>query len=169
MDERTEQYEKKDRKTKRKCTVAGLFIENHWAELKELLSVAILKLVNWKFSDGCESKKCDFYAECESDSAGEAHCVCPDDCEESVSMTESSNRKRTVGEKKIITHSWLETKQPEIGFAGRNPGSLIMQRIRIFFLSPIRNERMNDAPSSKRFIRQNPVALNFSRHVPLAK
>ncbi|KOX73004.1 Agrin [Melipona quadrifasciata] len=30
---------------------------------------------------GCENKKCDFYAECESDSAGEAKCVCPTKCE----------------------------------------------------------------------------------------
>ncbi|XP_050484807.1 agrin-like isoform X6 [Bombus huntii] len=31
--------------------------------------------------NGCENKKCDFYAECESDSAGEAKCVCPSKCE----------------------------------------------------------------------------------------
>ncbi|XP_043517469.1 agrin-like isoform X1 [Frieseomelitta varia] len=31
--------------------------------------------------NGCENKKCDFYAECESDSAGEAKCVCPIKCE----------------------------------------------------------------------------------------
>ncbi|CAL7951552.1 unnamed protein product [Xylocopa violacea] len=33
--------------------------------------------------NGCENKKCDFYAECESDSAGEAKCVCPSKCESS--------------------------------------------------------------------------------------
>ncbi|XP_017763694.1 PREDICTED: agrin-like [Eufriesea mexicana] len=31
--------------------------------------------------NGCENKKCDFYAECESDSTGEAKCVCPRKCD----------------------------------------------------------------------------------------
>nr|XP_050849942.1 agrin-like isoform X3 [Vespula vulgaris] len=33
--------------------------------------------------NGCENKKCEHYAECESDSAGEAKCVCPTKCENS--------------------------------------------------------------------------------------
>ncbi|XP_076277738.1 agrin-like isoform X5 [Lasioglossum baleicum] len=33
--------------------------------------------------NGCENKKCDYHAECESDSAGEAKCVCPTKCESS--------------------------------------------------------------------------------------
>ncbi|XP_053970989.1 agrin-like isoform X3 [Hylaeus volcanicus] len=33
--------------------------------------------------NGCENKKCDYYAKCESDSAGEAKCVCPSKCESS--------------------------------------------------------------------------------------
>ncbi|XP_015598499.1 agrin isoform X2 [Cephus cinctus] len=33
--------------------------------------------------NGCENKKCDHYAICESDSAGEAKCVCPKNCDES--------------------------------------------------------------------------------------
>lgn len=37
------------------------------------------------FTDGCENKKCELYGECESDSAGEAKCVCPSKCESSVS------------------------------------------------------------------------------------
>nr|XP_033325096.1 agrin-like isoform X2 [Megalopta genalis] len=31
----------------------------------------------------CENKKCDYYAKCETDSAGEAKCVCPSKCESS--------------------------------------------------------------------------------------
>ncbi|XP_073973798.1 agrin-like isoform X3 [Rhodnius prolixus] len=34
--------------------------------------------------DGCENKKCDFFATCVSDSAGEAHCVCHTNCTETV-------------------------------------------------------------------------------------
>ncbi|XP_025268706.1 agrin isoform X5 [Camponotus floridanus] len=34
--------------------------------------------------NGCENKKCEFYGQCESDSAGEAKCVCPSKCESSV-------------------------------------------------------------------------------------
>lgn len=32
--------------------------------------------------DGCENKKCEFYAVCESDGVSEASCVCPKHCEE---------------------------------------------------------------------------------------
>ncbi|XP_051154479.1 agrin-like isoform X3 [Leptopilina boulardi] len=31
--------------------------------------------------NGCENKKCDYYAECESDNGGEANCICPKSCE----------------------------------------------------------------------------------------
>ena len=31
-------------------------------------------------NDDCKDKKCDFYAFCESDSAGGAKCVCPSSC-----------------------------------------------------------------------------------------
>ncbi|XP_023288194.1 agrin [Orussus abietinus] len=34
--------------------------------------------------NGCENKKCDHYGECESDSTGEAKCVCPKSCENEV-------------------------------------------------------------------------------------
>ncbi|CAG9828275.1 unnamed protein product [Diabrotica balteata] len=30
--------------------------------------------------NGCESKKCDFYSECENDGTSEGHCVCPQSC-----------------------------------------------------------------------------------------
>ena len=43
------------------------------------------------FADGCENKKCDHYAECESDSGGEANCVCPKSCENVVSVTNYLN------------------------------------------------------------------------------
>lgn len=33
-------------------------------------------------ADGCENKKCDFYAVCESDGAGDAKCICPSNCPE---------------------------------------------------------------------------------------
>ncbi|XP_046614325.1 agrin-like isoform X1 [Neodiprion virginianus] len=36
--------------------------------------------------NGCENKKCDHYAECESDSSGEARCVCPWNCDNAVEM-----------------------------------------------------------------------------------
>ena len=32
------------------------------------------------FSDGCEDKKCDHYAICESDGKGSSRCVCPASC-----------------------------------------------------------------------------------------
>ncbi|XP_029165671.1 agrin-like isoform X4 [Nylanderia fulva] len=43
--------------------------------------------------NGCENKKCEFYGECESDSIGEAKCVCPSKCEISV--------KEPVGAEKV--------------------------------------------------------------------
>ncbi|XP_054001386.1 agrin-like isoform X3 [Hylaeus anthracinus] len=42
--------------------------------------------------NGCENKKCDYYAKCESDSAGEAKCVCPSKCESSEKEFEESEK-----------------------------------------------------------------------------
>ncbi|XP_050518916.1 agrin-like [Diabrotica virgifera virgifera] len=33
--------------------------------------------------NGCESKKCDFYSECENDGTSEGHCICPQSCTDS--------------------------------------------------------------------------------------
>ncbi|XP_047511695.1 agrin-like [Pieris napi] len=38
--------------------------------------------------NGCENKKCDFYAVCESDGVSEASCVCPKHCEEGTETEE---------------------------------------------------------------------------------
>ncbi|XP_067207512.1 agrin-like isoform X4 [Linepithema humile] len=48
--------------------------------------------------NGCESKKCEFYSKCESDSAGEAKCVCPK-CENSVK--EPAEAKEVCGSNKV--------------------------------------------------------------------
>ncbi|XP_048504803.1 agrin-like isoform X3 [Athalia rosae] len=34
--------------------------------------------------NGCENKKCEHYAECDSDSGGEARCICPRNCDNAV-------------------------------------------------------------------------------------
>ncbi|XP_020299873.1 agrin-like isoform X1 [Pseudomyrmex gracilis] len=44
--------------------------------------------------NGCEKKKCEFYSECESDSSGEAKCVCPK-CKNSVK--DSTEVKKVCG------------------------------------------------------------------------
>lgn len=42
-----------------------------------------IKLIDTcNISDGCENKKCEFYAVCESDGVTEASCVCPKHCED---------------------------------------------------------------------------------------
>ncbi|XP_076388607.1 agrin isoform X4 [Megachile rotundata] len=39
--------------------------------------------------NGCENKKCDYYAECKSDSGGEANCVCPTKCDTSKELADA--------------------------------------------------------------------------------
>nr|XP_024219435.1 agrin-like isoform X3 [Halyomorpha halys] len=45
--------------------------------------------------NGCENKKCEFYAVCQIDSGGEANCVCPSNCSEETNSEEvcGSDRK----------------------------------------------------------------------------
>lgn len=34
----------------------------------------------FSFPDGCDKKRCDFYAVCETDEMGRADCICPKGC-----------------------------------------------------------------------------------------
>lgn len=52
---------------------------------REIRPRARLIVIDSLLADGCENKKCEFYAECESDSVGEAKCTCPANCEATVS------------------------------------------------------------------------------------
>lgn len=38
-------------------------------------------------TDGCENKKCEHYAECDSDSGSEARCICPRNCDNAVRIS----------------------------------------------------------------------------------
>ncbi|XP_044018032.1 agrin-like isoform X3 [Aphidius gifuensis] len=42
-----------------------------------------IKVLYQGLCNGCENKKCEHYGKCESDSSGEAKCVCPTNCEDS--------------------------------------------------------------------------------------
>ena len=41
------------------------------------------------FTDGCDKKRCDFYATCETDDMGRAECVCPKACSKVCSLERS--------------------------------------------------------------------------------
>ncbi|XP_043286401.1 agrin-like isoform X3 [Venturia canescens] len=42
--------------------------------------------------NGCENKKCEYYGECQSDSSGEAKCVCPSKCDEPTTDNEADTK-----------------------------------------------------------------------------
>ncbi|KPI94910.1 Agrin [Papilio xuthus] len=48
-----------------------------------------IKLLHAGACDGCENKKCEHYAVCESDGVSEASCVCPKHCEEGTETEEA--------------------------------------------------------------------------------
>lgn len=47
-------------------------------------------------SDGCENKKCEFYATCESNGAAEGRCVCPHSCEDAAVSNKVCNNKTNL-------------------------------------------------------------------------
>lgn len=53
-------------------------------------------------TDGCENKKCEFYAVCESDGVSEASCVCPKHCEEGTVSTYSDLTDLLVSVESIV-------------------------------------------------------------------
>ena len=55
-------------------------------ELWNVQFIVTLFKYYFHISDGCENKKCEYYAKCESDSSGEAKCICPNKCDEPVSF-----------------------------------------------------------------------------------
>ncbi|XP_034935622.1 agrin-like isoform X2 [Chelonus insularis] len=51
-----------------------------------------IKVLYQGLCNGCENKKCEYYGKCESDSSGEARCVCPTNCGDSEKESNSVNK-----------------------------------------------------------------------------
>ncbi|KOC64151.1 Agrin, partial [Habropoda laboriosa] len=94
--------------------------------------------------NGCENKKCEFYAECESDSAGEAKCVCPSKCE-SPGLEKWSNAAEAAATRAgpgAIRNSTTSTLEDSYGRPAINRNDLVPRHVLSPLVKPPRDARL---------------------------